>query len=204
MSFNEWDCIETLQKISSAQAKFKEDRVLDTDGDGVSEYGYLQELSGATMRVRGERLPTETRRWEYFDEDLGKVDEDGILRKDGYYFRMFLPSAHAKPAGETAPLPVADAANADRQEQAWVCYAWPAFFNTTGKRCFAVNQQGEVFYSRNDNNGRPYYCGLGSMPDATASFLKGNTDADILMAPFPNTPKGEVANDGQMWIPATQ
>jgi hypothetical protein len=199
LSFNEWDCIQTLKELSAAEERFREDAVIDTDGDGAGEYGYLQDLAAGLWVSRDAKGPAIKQR-EYLEPAFTNVDENGILTMYGYHFKLFLPRAGAGPAGETNPLSAVDARDADLRERGWICYAWPAFFDATGKRCFAVNQQGEVFGARNWANERPFYYGLETVPGATAAFQKGHPEAEALTAPIPFP--GEVANDGQLWNPA--
>jgi heterodisulfide reductase subunit A-like polyferredoxin len=43
---DEADAIEALRSIAAAQAEFKADVDIDTNCDGVGEYGYLAEMAG--------------------------------------------------------------------------------------------------------------------------------------------------------------
>ena len=206
MYLNEYACIETLEALAISQSHFKNARVVDQDGDASGEYGYLQELAGAAPpRTAKGQMPPFMKRGEYIPVELGKTNADGIVTKDGYHFRMFLPSASGGPAGESATLPDGNTEDADLQEQAFICYAWPVFFGKTGKRCFAVNHHGEAFCARNTiDKDKPLYYGLGRAPQATAAFVKGHKDADKLTAPLMNWEGDRQSNDGQAWFPAMQ
>ena len=203
MSSNETATVGALRTLVASQAQFRGAVVVDQDGDGVGEYGYFQELAGAANpRTVGNQIPTDVRPGEYATQVLGIVSREGIVMKNDYCFKMFLPSTSG-PAGETSPLPAGSAEDADLQEQAFICYAWPVAFDSSGKRCFVVNQRGDVFTAKNsDSADNPIYDGVNKIPDATAAFFKDDENARNFIGNFPDIDNGEQGNDGQIWVPA--
>jgi len=200
-SSNETATVGTLRTVVYSQAQFKAAAVVDQDGDGIGEYGYFQELAGAAApRTVANQIPTDVRLGEYVTQVLGRVSPQGIATKSGYCFKMFLPSASG-PAGETSPLSAGKAEDADLQEQAFICYAWPVTFESSGMRCFVVNQRGNVFTAKNSGaGGSPTYDGFNKAPDATAAFAKDDENARNFIGNFPDIDNGEQGNDGQIWV----
>ena len=203
MTSNQTAAIGTLRTLVASQSQFRGAAVVDQDGDGTGEYGYFQELTGAAVpRTVGDQMPADVRPGEYITHVLGKVSPNGVATKSGYHYYMYLPDGDGGALGESVPLPEGDAGCADDQETRFICYAWPAAFNSSGKRCFVVTVQGEVFQTRNvDASGRPVYDGIAKIPKADAALLKDHEGASDLSAPFPDALNGEVGNDGQEWTP---
>ena len=175
---------------------------VDQDSDGIKEFGFLQELAetaphrtvGAQRQAYRSSVPT------FMSKTYGAVSPDGIATAEGYYYKVFLPSAAGTPIGETNPLPKGNAADADLQERAFIFYAWSASAQSPSQKCFVVNQRNHVYFMENiDEAGNLIYVGLEKVPDATAALLKGHEDSNKLTAPFPDAAKGEVGNDGHTW-----
>ena len=203
ISSNEISAVGTLRTMIASQAQFRGGDVVDQDRDGNGEYGFLQELAGtATPRTVAGQTPAHIRTGEYITQVLGIVYANGIAIRSGYHFYIYLPAAGGTNIGESNPLPAGDAANANDQEARFICYGWPAAFDSSGKRCFVVNQQGEVFAARNVSGGAAAYNGIISVPPASAAFLSTYATPDDLTGPFPRAAKGEVGDDGQIWRPA--
>jgi len=160
---NEAAAIATLLKIAQAQRAFVDAVEIDTDDDGVGEYGYLAELSGAQpMRyseagvpapgVHGldELFPPLLRR------NFGKLRFSAVVQ-GGYVFQLWLPT-HSF-GGPTAGMaedffggklaaPFPDPLNGAKY---WCCYAWPLAFDRTGRRVFVINQRDAVLGYANDS-----------------------------------------------------
>jgi len=114
---NESAAIATLNNLHTAQEQWRRSGVIDQDGDGEGEYGYLRELAGdaPSLDVIAPLMSPAFR-----------VVSDGCVRRSGYVFQIFLPGA------ENAWLPeaptggrVVGTVDADRAERAWLAYAWP-------------------------------------------------------------------------------
>jgi len=169
ISANERDAMAMMKKIAVAQTACKEMQAIDTDNDGVGEYGMLDELSGfapirgTTSHIASALLPEAYPRPEY----EAVVPR---LRHSGYFFQVFLPRKDSSgtwgittawivgPSGiasgwiGTVPETFPDT---DLSEQFWCAYAWPAKFGETGKRVFFVNQEGVLRVFEN-NREQPY------------------------------------------------
>jgi len=191
----------TLRSLAAAETTFVTRCIVDQDGDGSGEYGFLQELTGyAIPRGRAQLLPA----GEGISSALGKVDATGISSKSGYCFRLYLPT-DAGPAETEGPLgtvPALSTTDANVQETRWACYSWPVDHGSTGYRCFVVNQQAEVYQARNDNgSGVALYDGVGTPPAPAAAFDPTSADASNLDGNFP--PSGTPATDTQTWAQAS-
>ncbi len=109
--------IATLKNLRSAQLQFRAAAVVDDDGDGVGEFGYLAELAGASHEA--------TLDPPMLSPAFGAVTS-GRVRRSGYVFQVFLRGAGGvwlpeAPEGGRGPQPV----DADAAEVCWLAYAWP-------------------------------------------------------------------------------
>jgi prepilin-type N-terminal cleavage/methylation domain-containing protein len=215
MSSNETACVGSLRTLVASQAQFKGASVVDQDSDGTGEYGFFAELAGSEAprtdpRIAG-AVPTDVRQGEFITQVLGNMDAaSGTSAKSGYHFYMYLPDNAGATIGETSPLPAGDNTTANAQETRFVAYAWPVTFDSSGKRCFVVNQQGEVFTAKNTTAlGVAFYSGIAGAsagpPLADAAFSNADlvAAADIAGA-FPDIDAGETGVDTQLWVPAGQ
>ncbi|MFO0985394.1 MAG: DUF2950 family protein [Planctomycetota bacterium] len=162
LSANESAAIATLRNVISAQSQFQTQSAVDTDGDGIGEYGWFTEMAG-TADLRG--APAGTRLVPpVLSAALGTLQADGVsINRSGYFFQMFLPDVNG------VGVPESNLAGPDANvcETAWVCYGWPADRNTTGNRAFVVNQTGDVLQT---NTQTTQYDGTTVRPLYTAAF----------------------------------
>ena len=195
----------TLRSLAAAQSTFVARVIVDQDQDGAGEYGFLQELAGAVVpRTRISALAP----GEVFSAAMGNTNANGVTSKSGYAYMIYLPTA-AGPAGteSAGAVPAAVAANGNVQETRWVAYAWPMDYGSTGYRCFAVNQQAEVYQASNEQAANtPYYNGDGtgagdSLPAPGAAFVVNGGLETNLDSAFP--PPGTAASDTQNWSQAS-
>jgi hypothetical protein len=123
---------------------------------------------------------------------------DGIVERQGYYFKMYLPDVTAggvtpgipeDPAGGTAAFP--DSNNA---EILWCCYAWPVDAEKTGNRTFFINQEGDLL--QYDNRVQSYEALVG--PAFDAAFDSGTGGGDMA-CDLGITAMGFTANDTFTW-----
>jgi len=152
---------DTLRALCAAQATFVARCIVDQDGDGAGEYGFLRELTGASVaRTRVAALPS----GELLSAALGYVNASGVAVKVGYCHMVYLPTRSGVAATESGGrLRQADAGDANPQETRWIAYAWPRQYGVTGRRVFAVNQGGEVYVASNQRpDGTPFYTGDGT------------------------------------------
>ncbi|MCI0343722.1 MAG: DUF2950 family protein [Planctomycetales bacterium] len=199
---NESSAIGTLRALTTAQEQFKQQAVVDQDGNGTGEYGWLGELAGidptrGTGGVAGPKMSTSP----FIASILGVKDSEGRAQKSGYYYRLFLPAAGAGPAkAETqAHAGTGSSADADNQEVRWACYAWPVKPGVSGNRAFFAGHQGEVYATAAT---KTRYDGISIVPAADAALeMQGpnpkNLDAGIGLAAA-----GLTSGDGNVWVPA--
>lgn len=146
LAANETAAVATIREFAAAQAQFKAAKRVDVDHDGVGEFAYLKELTGATglrASADGERvgdvlapplLPLRFR----------ALDAGGEFVHGGYVFRMFLPGADGAGVGETELYPVAVPLDARLAADTWCCYAWPTRYGTSGDHVYFVGADGVV------------------------------------------------------------
>ncbi|MEK7486138.1 MAG: hypothetical protein AABZ60_17585 [Planctomycetota bacterium] len=199
---NEKTILALLKNLVESQKQFQYANELDADQDGVGEYGWLQELSGR-VPLRNSSLPTKN---PFLPPWIGfqAQQQQGTILSSGYCFKMYLPSIsgpalHEPEFFEWSPNSVNSSQDADLQELCWIAYAWPFAPGKTGKRCFAVNQNGDFFVSEDS----PYQ-GWHFIPSPEACFMLGKTSLDNkkarnLEGTFPSSTIPALAYDGFCW-----
>jgi len=197
ISANENAAIATLRSIASAQAQLQSSCAIDTDADGGGEYGFFGELAGTAplrfydgaadapgidvMVLDPAILPT-----AFGDTIHDTANTECVIERAGYYFKMFLPGptngndiptvgedGPEGAGGTTDPLAV----DPDNCEIMWCCYAWPVAPESTGNRCFFINQEGDLLQTLNNEGGSNvdggsgiFYEGLNAVPAGNAAF----------------------------------
>lgn len=179
---NETAAIATLRNIVSAQAQFQAVAVADANRNGVGEYGFFGELSGA-VGVRGGDRKLEPPVLSKFFQGV----KDGTVTRSGYHFRIYL--ADAKGAGVRESDGV-DKVDAEKAETVWCCYAWPVKYGETGTRTFFVSQWGDVLAT--DYEG---YSGAKG-PSALAALKAAGDEPPTLLSEAALAAKG---HDGHAW-----
>lgn len=188
ISANEATALAVLQEIGAAQEAYRLQVITDQDRDGLGEYGFLQELTGAAD-PRGREGPAPARA-------LARPlrIERGVGTYRGYHFLVYLPTA-GTPMAEQATLSPPAAEDADRQERRYVVYAWPVRYGSTGKRAFAIDPRGVVVATSNVGAS---YSGRDRVPRVNAAFEArthdGELDSDLGGEPT-------TTGDGQRWLP---
>jgi hypothetical protein len=203
----EREAIAALRAIVRGQQQLQASSVIDTDGDGAGEYGYLGEVMGVSpMRkfVPGEGAragrPGEVLNPPFLSKDFGVlsiVGAHGVLKRSAYYFQVHLPDAatespvgaltEAAGGGADVVLPGAYA------ELLWGCYAWPAEASDLPLRTFFVNHEGDVLACDEMRSG--YAGSNGPRFDAALS----NAVAGDMRQPLGLASLGNHANDGFGW-----
>ncbi len=202
MGAQESAAIGTLRSLTTSQEQFKQQVFSDQDSDGVGEYGWLGELAGVDApRGVGGNPGTPVANAPFIATSLGVKDPGGRGTKQGYYFRVFLPTGGGTASGEAqAAAGGGIAADADVQEVRWICYAWPSQRGNTGNRAFAAGHQGEVYATMGTAVG---YNGAGTQPTTGAEALDangpnpGNLDSGMGLAAA-----GLTSGDGNLWAAA--
>ncbi len=198
---NELSVIQTLRALLMAQEIFKQQGLVDQDGDGTGEYGWFGELAGVQATrgvggIAGGRAPP-----FFTEKDLGTKDAGGRVQRFGYFFRVLLPGGGIGPAKAESrgPAGTGSPSDADNQEVRWVCYAWPVERGKTSIRTYYAGHQGEVYVTQGM---KVPYSGTSREPDAAAALdaegpNPANLDAGIGLAAA-----GLKAGDGNLWMPA--
>ncbi len=158
---NEGSAIAALRNLASVQVQCTNRTFIDTDGDGLGEFGFFGELSGGTPARNNPGAPLVP---PLLAGSFQQVNNAGVITRSGYMFCIYLPDN----AGSGLPETVANYANidSDMAERAWCAYAWPADPNG-GSNAFFVNQNGEILRTSNSVQG---YGGLAAQPAFDAAF----------------------------------
>src|SRR5262245_40993952 len=138
LSANESAAIATLRNIIASQSQFQTQAVVDTDGDGIGEYGWFTEMAGI-VTPRNAIAPLVP---PVLSAALGTLQPptNDFINRSGYFFQMFLPDNNGQGLAETAFA----APDQNVCETCWICYAWPADRQTTGNRSFVTSQTGDL------------------------------------------------------------
>lgn len=181
---NETAVIATLRAVATAQAQFVTTNTLDTDGNGIGEYGTFGEL-GALEPLRGTTTPIGR---NLLSVSVATVQATGWAAHHGYQFAMYLPDA----GGAGVPALAANAATIDASlaQGRWTCVAWPSALGKSGTRTFFVNEQGLVLQAREAG-----YSGALAVPPAGAGLLGGAASQIDLAGLAANT----IGADGNRW-----
>jgi len=142
---------------------------------------------------------------------FGRVGSS-VVRHKGYYFKMYLPDATTN--GDIAGIPEDGGVGVggssggtfpdpNNCEVIWCCYAWPIEPESTGNRCFFINQEGDLLQTLNNEGGtnaQLFYGGFTSVPTYDAAFdSTGANNLTGMGASLGITAQGLAANDTNVW-----
>ncbi len=214
ISANENAAVATLRSIAAAQQQLQSSAAIDTDADGGGEHGFFGELAGSNP-IRGfvagaPAISAVTLDPTYLPVAFGNVVADGggngIVERQGYYYKMWLPdNAVTNPIGAVGENPAGGNTGGalpggSNSEIMWCCYAWPVQATKTGNRAFMINQAGDVIATQNQAAGAVLpYNGLAAatIPTFDAAF---SAAADMGSEPALTT-VGLAAQDARTWTP---
>ena len=187
---NELAAIRTLLTIAGAQHKCQAMRAIDVDNNGIGEFGFFGELSGA-VNVRGSRVRVSP---PLLSDAFASVMASMVLNS-GYIFQMHLPDASGRGVPEVPSG--GDPFNSQRVDprmaaKLWCCYAWPASWSVTGTAAFFVNQSGRILVTK--NRGHFAYNATVIVPVASAAFIASSSGTMDC-----RTAAGTVGIDGNRW-----
>ena len=215
ISANENAAIATLRSIAAAQQQLQASAAIDTDADGGGEYGYFGELAGTDVirefdaAALAPAISGDTITPAYLATAFGNLVADGagdgVVERQGYYYKMFLPDDNVDPAAATDAYPEAPgggtvagniaAWGSGNCEVMWSCYAWPVTAGRTGNRAFFINHEGDVI--AHDNRAAAYNA-LAAVPTFDAAL--SNAVAGDFQQPLGLAALGNIANDGNLWV----
>jgi len=188
LTSNEAAAIATLRNIVSAQAQFQATAKADGDYDGMGEYGSFQEMSSAVNIRVGTASEGGILHPPVVSSAFRNVSAAGEPSKSGYLFKIFLPNSSGQGLcpDETGTFVGVDQ---DLAETNWCAYAWPAHHGGSGRRCFMVNQTGDLV-----GTDFATYDGTGANPPPHAAFIGGVNDSITGL-----TAVGTTGGDGRFW-----
>ena len=162
----EGDALRLLRDLIAAQAHLGASGKVDTDRDGVGEFGGFVELTG-----RGRGRMQKSLRSPLLEPDKKLVyTQDGHLTRAGYHFAIYLPGRGGRPVRERADGFRATDVSADLAETHWCVYAWPDEYHRTGRRTFFTNQSGDIWAVD-----AAAYSGRAGAPEPDAAFATGGS-----------------------------
>ncbi len=122
--------------ILPAEVQFQAGGYADGNADGIGEYGFFPELSGAGPAGADGSVTLNLLAPAY------NVEKPTI---NGYRFVVYLPDGKG---GAVSTLPAARPKDgAKERERFWVAYAWPSDAKQ-GRRAFAIDQSGNVYATK--------------------------------------------------------
>ncbi len=200
---NESSAVATLRALATAQAQVALGKSIDTDSDGMGEYGYFAELAGALpLRISAGGAPaagaigTDELVPPILTSTFSNVN-NSVVTKSGYAFQIWLagptagglvPAFAEDPNGGKLAAPFPDP---DNSELFWCAYAWPMTADVTGRPVYFISNHGQTLtYS---NNGAVSYSGTGGGPAFDAAYtVAGDIGSPPSMSGLP-------AADGNVW-----
>jgi prepilin-type N-terminal cleavage/methylation domain-containing protein len=203
VSADESAAIGTLRSIYAAQIQTQASRQIDTNGDGLAEYGYLAELTGAVpIRITGPGgvpaagvVGVDELNPSVLVSGLGAVQQR-VVTRSGYIFQLYLPAATV--AGAVAGIPedltggkrAAPFPDSTNGSVFWCAYGWPVAKGTSGEHTFFINQDGQVLKTRGP---ALLYSSLASGPAFDAAYTAPGDMSS------PAAINGLLAVDGNQW-----
>jgi len=185
LNANETAAIATMRNLISAQAQFQATASADTNRNGIGEYGFIGEMSGALAVRGGSVLQPPT-----LSSAFRSVNPQGRVQRSGYFFILALPDA----AGAPVPQNLAGSVNPELAETTWACYAWPASYSNSGNRTFFVNQNGNIITTEDS----AYTGGAGgSAPMIAAAAFEAGGATNSITGILATATTGR---DGNFWI----
>ena len=200
---NESAMIGSLRTVAPFEAVFRQQAEVDQNANGTGEFGLLGELSSdLCLRPNTSRMAQPVYVSQQFR--TGGNAGNGTASKSGYCYKIYFSNAAANDTATgsdndlggspTMGGPSVDPLAISRQEQNYALYAWPMENRRTAYRCFFVNEQSEVCFSKMEVT---TYDGLLSVPADKAAYLNGT---DVFRGRI--AAGATVGNDSNHWFPA--
>lgn len=207
LAANENAAIATLRSLAAAQAQFQATGLVDTDGDGGGEYGFLGELCGSTpLRVGttagGVAMGTEMIAPPILPMSMTPQTTPsgaGVTLRSGYVFQVWLPDADMAGVCETGAASAGPGPSSSSAEVHWCAYAWPLDFGKSGGRAFCINQDGDIFSVENDGQTYSGLPGAGGRTPAFDAALAPESEGWNLTTDERFGPEACMGSDGNVW-----
>lgn len=192
--------IRTLRVIALAQEQLRESRSIDTNGDGIGEFGYLGELTGSSpLRSAPDGSFVDVSELNAFlPEEFASIvstSAGGACEVNGYLFSVYLP-ATPRHSGEVEGLPEAlhggsgqAMPDANQSATRWCAYAWPSTETSPPRRALFLDAGGNALSTPNHPDAPAAYIGAARAPRWDAAFQRGDMSGPV---------GGETA-DGNTW-----
>ena len=167
---NESAAIATLRNLSSAQMQIQAAGVIDLNSDGLGEFAYFGEMTGAIALRNEAGKPGAHRLSPPVLSNRFKVTR-GLVERSGYLFQVWLPNGQGRAVAEGQRGGVgAFAPDPAKAAHSWCAYAWPVDHGKSGQRAFFVTHKGEVYATDNE---KQRYGGRKRPPSPYAAFPLG-------------------------------
>jgi type II secretory pathway pseudopilin PulG len=194
---NEASAMAALRDIATAQERFQAAKYVDVNGNGVGEYGFLRELTGA-VGVRTDAIAATVRSPvdpPLLPREFRRVTSNSEVARSGYLFKMYLPGAAGIGVPEMSSGNLAATIDSQLAATTWCCYARPQRHGVTGGRTFFINQTGDIVETDARSGGRFGFVAS----NAGSAFVQGGSLWTITGA----VAVGTVGRDGYFWRRAT-
>ena len=191
---NETATVATLRQIVQSQLQFAASKNADLNLNGSGEYGTFGEMSG-NVAVRASSGGTKFLAPTVINRSFRAISPVGEMFRNGYYYRIYLPSAAGDGVLELPGGGADVAVDPARAETVWCVYAWPQNYGTSGRRAFFANHQGDITYTDNLS-----YSGAGAPISPGAAFTKPGAVTSILGVPA----VGVEGRDDNVWKNASR
>ena len=169
--------------IYMREIEFRQDKLVNQDGDWNGEFGLLGELTGEIVprcSLLATPLPNPLLAHSY---NTGGANGPGCAYRQGYFFRIYLP-ASPDTAGDdrtlggtrSKPGPEVRRDVVNLQEQHFALYAWPRRRGTIPKYAIAffINELGRLHRQKGTK-----YIGRDNGPPAEAAYVSHVFTSDI-------------------------
>ena len=143
---NETAALAAVRNVVQAQINFASRRAADLNGNGSGEFATLGELS-AGVAVRAAAGGTDTLAPTELANSFRNVSAEGLVARQGYFFRVFLPDALDNGVPELAGGGADATVDAGRAENLWCIYAWPQQYGATGLKTYFANANGDILFT---------------------------------------------------------
>lgn len=117
--------VSTLRTLHWAQDRFRSGGFADADGDGVAEFGTLEQLAGRAPLPDGTMIPASLLQYP------GSEIQGDLLMAHGFCFRLELPE------------------DVEGRERRFVAWSWPRT-SAAGHKAFCINHDEDILESTNE------------------------------------------------------